>query len=554
MAITESDYTDAGGAPGAELAREARPGLGAALRWWAPSALAWAGPSGVVLGILLVRNAWLFSVPVYEDADMGAYSIQVEQARRFALLVGNYSREKFNHPGPAFLYVQAWGEDLFYHLLRVVPAAWNGEVVGLYLLSAFFAACAVVVARGWGGTRAGLAALGVVALYGALHPPAFSSDWMPYEYVPAYLALLVSVASVAAGWTRDSWIAALSGWFLIHGHACFLLFVPLLWLAAVVARLVPHVRWRARPRPERRVWLPVAVISAVFALPVAAELALHWPGNFGEYFAYSGSARAGGHTAIQVARYALWFWWPHPRAWAVAAALGLLAAGAALLMPPGQVRRFCLMLLAVDGLSTIAFIGYAAVGIDELNQYYIGYFYWSAPVLAVLVLALAVTEALAGPEVPGPGRPAARAWVASGAAAALALAGCAAFALAPQTTLDTSHADPANPAATGPVADPLLPVGVAWIGALAAGRYAVLSFQHDAWPAVTGILVQAERTGVRACAADPGWEFMLTSQFICTPAQVRDGRRFSVWAPGSAPRGMPVVFRLRRGIVTYGPK
>jgi hypothetical protein len=218
-------------------------------------------------------------------------------------------------------------------------------------------------------------------------------------------------------------------------------------------------------------------------------------------------------------------------------------------MPSGQVRRFCLMLLAVDGLSTIAFIGYAAAGVDELNQFYIGYFYWSAPVLAVLVLALAVTEAVAGP-----GLSPARAWVASGVAAALALAGCAAFALAPRTRLDTAHADPANPVATGPVADPLLPVGVAWTGALAAGRYAVLSFPHDAWPAVTGILVQAERTGVRACVADPGWEFMLTSQFICTPAQARDGRRFSVWAPGSVPRGMPVVFRLRRGIVTYGPK
>src|SRR6185437_13578817 len=103
VAITESDYADAGGAPDAGRAEEARLGLGAALRWWAPSALAWAGPFGVMLGILLARNAWLFSVPAYEDADMGAYSIQVEQARRFALLVGNYSREKFNHPGPAFL-------------------------------------------------------------------------------------------------------------------------------------------------------------------------------------------------------------------------------------------------------------------------------------------------------------------------------------------------------------------------------------------------------------------------------------------------------------------
>jgi len=219
-----------------------------------PGALAWAGPFCLVLGILLVRNAWMFSVPVYEDADMGAYSIQVEQARRFALLVGNYSREKFNHPGPAFLYVQAWGEDLFYGLLRVVPAAWNGEVAGLYLLSSFFAACVVVTGWRWGGMRTGLVTLGVVGLYGALHPSVFSSDWMPYEYAPAYLAFLVSVASVAGGRTRDSWIAALSGWFLIHGHACFLLFVPLLWLGAVTARLVPHVRWRAWPRPERRAW------------------------------------------------------------------------------------------------------------------------------------------------------------------------------------------------------------------------------------------------------------------------------------------------------------
>ena len=348
----------------------------------------------------------MFSVPVYEDADMGAYSIQVEQARRFALLVGNYSREKFNHPGPAFLYMQAWGEDLFYGLLRVVPAAWNGEVVGLYLLSSFFAACVVVIGWRWGGMRTGLVTLGVVGLCGALHPSVFSSDWMPYEYVPAYLAFLVSVASVAGGRTRDSWIAALSGWFLIHGHVCFLLFVPLLGLGAVAARLVPHLRRRAWPRPGRLVWLPVAVISAVFALPIAGELVLHWPGNFGKYFAYSDSARSGGHSVAQVADYALWFWWPHAGARAVAAVLVLAAAGAAWRMPASRVRRFCLALLAVNAASTVAFLGYTATGIDELNQYYIGYFYWSAPVIMILVLLVALAELLAARRPaarPGPG-------------------------------------------------------------------------------------------------------------------------------------------------------
>ncbi|MGH3212379.1 MAG: hypothetical protein ACRDNO_31905, partial [Trebonia sp.] len=397
-----------------------------------PGALAWAGPFLVVLGILLGRNAWMFSVPVHEDADMGAYSIQVEQARRFALLVGNYSREKFNHPGPAFLYVQAWGEDLFYGLLRVVPAAWNGEVVGLYLLSSFFAACVVVIGWRWGGIRAGLVTLGAVGLYGALHPSVFSSDWMPYEYAPVFLAFLVSVASVAGGRTRDSWLAALSGWFLIHGHACFLLFVPLLWLAAGAARLAPHLRRQTWPRPERRVWLPVAVISALFALPIAGELVLHWPGNFGRYFAYSDSGRSGGHSVTQVADYALWFWWPRAGAWAAAAVLTLAAAGAAWRMPAGRLRRFCLALLAVNAVSTVAFLGYTATGIDEVNQYYIGYFYWSAPVIMILVLLLAGTELLAARQ---PARAQATAVPALAVAAVLALAGCSAFAVAPQTRL-----------------------------------------------------------------------------------------------------------------------
>lgn len=206
------------------------------------ASLAWAGPFAIVLTVLLVRNAFLFSTPEYEEQDMAANSILIEQARRFTLLVGNYSREGFNHPGPAFLYVASWGESLFYDALHVVPTAWNGQLIALYLLNAFFAACVVAVGYGWGdladrqrgggaasGVRLALAALAAVGLYGVLHPLVFSSDWMPYQYAPAYLAFVASVASVAAGRTADAWIATLSGWFLIHGHACFLFFVPLLW-------------------------------------------------------------------------------------------------------------------------------------------------------------------------------------------------------------------------------------------------------------------------------------------------------------------------------------
>src|SRR6185437_8937456 len=43
----------------------------------------------------------------------------------------------------------------------------------------------------------------------------------------------------------------------------------------------------------------------------------------------------------------------------------------------GTVRRFLAALLAVNVVSTVTFACYAAVGIDYLQEYYIGYFYFS---------------------------------------------------------------------------------------------------------------------------------------------------------------------------------
>jgi hypothetical protein len=508
------------------------------------TAIAWAAPFALVLAVLLVRNAFLFSTPEYEDADMGANSILIEQARRFTLLVGNYSREHFNHPGPAFLYVQAWGESLFYDALHLVPTPWNGQLIALYALNALFAASVVAVGYGWTRSVPGAAAtLAVVALFGALHPSMFSSDWMPYVYIPAYFAFVVAIASVAAGRTQDCWLAALTGWFLIHGHACFLIFVPVLAGAAVAAILWSRRRDGAAlfSPPARRVWIPVAAISAVFALPMIIELALHWPGNFGKYFGYTSSGKTGSHTLVQVTRYALWFWWPHAHAWALPV---VLAAAAALLtwrLRSGPLRRFCGALLAADAVSSVLFFAYAAVGVDFLSDYYIGYFYWSAPLLAVLVIALAGTELLAGR-------------IAEVASICAAAAAVAAFAVAPLTRFDLAHVDPETPASTGLVTDPTLAAGTAFLAARADGRPLVFRFGNGAWPAITGLLVQAERTGVTACVADPSWAFMMTEQFICTPAELRDGAPFYVYQPGPVPPGITVVYRLRRGIVTAGGK
>ena len=498
----------------ADAAPERRP-------WWV-----WAVPFALLFALLCVRNRFLFTTRLYEQGDGGANSILIEQARHFTLLVGNYSRERFNHPGPAYMYAQAIGEYLFQNALHVVPTAWNAHMLSVFALNCAFVALATGVAYGWTRSLRGAAAcFAVFAGFVIAYPPILNSDWMPYMYVLAYMVFIVSAGSVAARRGQDAWIFALTGWFLIHGHACFLLFVPAVTVAVLAAVLWPS-RHALREqtgrffREQRGAWIPVAVISAVFLLPIVVNLVLHWPGDFGKYISYGGSGRAGGHGARQVAEYALWFWWPHHHAW-LAPLLGYLVALAAVLwLARRPLRGFLLALLGVNVVSSLAFLLYATVGIDNLTQYYIGYFYWSAPLVTVLVIVLAMVEA-----------PAARP-LKTGVAVLAAVAAVAALAVIPGTRTSTNDIDEA------------LPQVVATLAARAHGTTIVLHIDHSAWVETTGFLVQAERTGVRACLDDPWFTFLMTRQFICTPGQAASGRAYWFYTPRGLPPHTPVILRF----------
>ena len=543
---TENNASRRGGPGAAGAEGGGAAGLGRR-PWWI-----WTVPFAVVLGVLLARNAFLFSSPLYEEADMGANSILIEQARRFTLLVGQYSREKFNHPGPAFLYVQSWGESVFWAALRLVPTAWNGQLIAVFALNALFVA--LVAGAGYGQARSvrTAAACGAALLaFAAVRPAVLSSGWMPFMLVPAYVAFLVGISSVAAGRWQDAWIAALTGWFLINGNVAFLFFVPLAVCGCVAALAWPRRRRlgaaaRAFFARRKRIWVPVAVISVVFAFPIVLNTLLHWPGEFGKYLTYSTASSAaaspGAHGLPQVAKYVLWYWWPggSRAGWLVPVAAYVLAAAATWWMAPGPARGFCAWLLAFDVLTSAAFVCYAAAGIDELDPTgrYIGYFYWAAPAITLLIILVAVTESL--PPLSG-----------LAVAATAAVVASAAFAVAPLTRTSTGSVDVV--AGSGVPTDPGLPAGVARMAGLAAGRPVVLTLAHDAWPAMTGILVQAERTGVTVCLDGSRWEFMVTSQFICTPGQLAHGARFHLYVPGHVPHGQRVVDKLRIATLT-GPE
>jgi hypothetical protein len=491
--------------------------------WWI-----WVAPFAALLAVLCARNRFLFTARIYEHGDAGANSILIQQAMHFTLLVGNYSREGFNHPGPAYMYVQAFGQWAFYYGLHVVPTAWNAHMLAVFILNSALAAMAVAIVYGWTGSLRGAAAcLAVILALAAVNPPAINSDWNPYLYVPTFCVFLIAAASLSAGHSRDAWILALTGWFLIHGQACFLFIVPVILFAVLVILIVRHrhaplAALRRLFRERRGAWIPVLAISAVFASPIVVNLVLNWPGDFARYISYGNSRQAGGHTAGQITQYALWFWWPRANPGVVAGVLFAVALAVALGLARGPLRRFLLALLGINLVSSLAFGAYVATGVDFLNQYYIGYFYWSAPMVTLLVIAVGLAQAFR------------RRWATATATAVSVTAMVAALvavALRPGTLTSTEDTDPG------------LPHAVAMLASRAPGRTLVLAIDHSTWIDTTGFLVQAERTHVRACVTAPWWTFMMTRQFICTPRQITTGARFWFDSP-KPPPAAKVLFRF----------
>jgi hypothetical protein len=459
-----------------------------------------------LLSLLLVRNPGVYTLHVAERGDSAANSILIEQAKHFHLLIGNYSRIGAAHPGPALLYVQAFGEWLGHDVLGVLPSPYSGQWLAIMVLNAALVAATLTVLWEWiRSWRALLASAAVALAFVAAHDHLLSSTWMPFVYFAPFLLFLTTAASVAAGRTTHLWLVVLSGGLLVHGHAEFLLlFVPAIGAAVLAACW--HGRWRWRPPapPSRRHWLAATAVAAVFLLPMVLNLVLHWPGEFGRYLHY-GTSRPGGHGLGAELRYMLWFWCPQPLA-AAALAVALVACATLLArrQHDGELRRFLTAGVAVAGWATALFAGYVVRGVDDLGEVYIGFFFWAVPLLLLMLIvagASTLVEAARAPLAPR----------AATAATAAALTAAVVFAaVSPAIRNDPEQ----------------LREGPAVISALArygAGRPAVVSLDHAAWPVLTALLVDAERAGQRMCVADSSWRFMVTSQFICSREEAADG-------------------------------
>lgn len=262
--------------------------------WW------WRTPTLAVIffAVILLNNAhFVFQAQQYEISDDAANSLQVLQAKQFRELLGQYSRFGFHHPGPAFFYVYALGEALFYDATHLVPTPFNAQFIALYALSAFFfgATLSLIARRVGGAGRQWF--LGFSLLLAAWHfgavgkfyefipgPPGFFSIWPPCVLVLPFLCYVVAAASVASGSGRDLPLMALAGCFLVHGYISMPLFVLPLSLLAYGA-LIHHSRvaglpgaawpWRAFRRQH---WFAGAIVL-LFLVPIVIDMVTTHPSN-----------------------------------------------------------------------------------------------------------------------------------------------------------------------------------------------------------------------------------------------------------------------------------
>jgi hypothetical protein len=511
----------------------------------------WLGSFLLFATVLLIRNAYLFSARIYENQDYAANTIAVLQAQHLRLLTGNYSKKGFYHPGPAFLYVMAAGQSVFHGLLHLVPTPWNGQLIAVLLLNAALLAASVAVfARQAGSARVTLACLAVLLGYAAVHPLAVNSGWMPYVYFAPTLLLLVSGASVGSGQTADLPLLALSAGLCINGQAEFLLFAPVVVMAALGGLIAAHRDLRGLFRGRGRHWAGALLAAALLLFPIALNTALHWPGQFGHYLSYM--RHVSNHHSLGVSvRYALRFWSPGTptaaAAWSglcVMAVLSVLALVLALRCPQAGLRRFLCWSLAVTALTTAAFVYYASASMTDTEisvNTYIGYFYWAAPLLVAAVAAAGAAEY-------------ADRWQ----AALLPLATLVAAASVTAAVVPQQRDNRNDPPATY-LGVPQLPHTVWLLAAIAKGRPIVVRIAGFSWKDAVGVIAYADQRGLRSCVTglhrgDWDGRVLFRAQSECRAREKRLGVSFVFWKRNHwTPQDGPVVAALPFTFITRMP-
>lgn len=502
--------------------------------WLRPSIVFWASTLAITV-TAMIRSAFLFAHPIHEQGDDALNSLLANRAEHFDLLIGNYSRVGFHHPGPALLYVLGFGQGLYHDVLHVAPGPYNGELLGAITFTAVLIGLSVLaIYRCTRSVTASLVALIICFAFAAKHPM-FADAWFPYLYMGPFLLFVVAGSAVAAGYTVELPSFLLAALVLAHGHVSFLMFVGVTGVAVTGSWLLRYRRdWRAELAAHRRAGYGSLGLIALFLLPVLLQLALHFPGPWGQYWQYI-HAKQLPRTSSQVTHFFGWYW----SSATLPVAITVVAAVVAALLMIIDRRRFFGFLYAMLGLQSILFLIYVVRGVDLLNtgNRYVGFYYLTVPLLLVVGAAMHLTLWL-GQRLDGLARRrdggAGNAWLRGAlaiVAAATAVGVFSAEAVATQHSRDRYH---------GLIRYDRL---VTALGNAPDrhGRAAAFDFAHDRWVQAAGIGIAAQRQHVPWCLSNPRWDNLFTSTYLCKAS--RPQWPLALVLPDEIPPGAHVIWR-----------
>ncbi|PTY04651.1 hypothetical protein DB347_18230 [Opitutaceae bacterium EW11] len=234
----------------------------------------------LALSTILVLTSWSFlRSPVHEEGDAALNALQIERAKSFQEIHGNYSRFHFNHPGPAFFYVDAAAEAVLTDRLHLMSPNCAHTLANMLLQAAFLSLTLYLLASLFEQPLFIPLALLGGAIHFARAGQAFTSIWPPHVLLMPFLAFWASCVSVGNGRGRHLPWLALTGSFLVHGHVAQPLFVVSLTVLSYAALWLQA----RRPMPVRAFpWAHAGalLVIALFVLPLAIDLTHGDESNF----------------------------------------------------------------------------------------------------------------------------------------------------------------------------------------------------------------------------------------------------------------------------------
>ncbi|HTO04578.1 MAG TPA: hypothetical protein VL069_12790 [Opitutus sp.] len=372
----------------------------------------------VFVVLAITHRGLLFVQPHHEYGDFAVDAMNTERARHFQAIHGNFSRFEFRHPGPAFNYVYALGEEVFYHWWHLVPSRYNAHALAGLILQCFFYGAALAIADQW--IRRPLfipLTLLTTTIHLSLAGNAFVGTWQPHGMLMPFFCFVVGAASVAGGQIRHLPLTVLAGCFLVHGHVAQPLFVVPLFLLAwgaawSRARRQPGGAWW---RENRAAHLVSAGCIAVFLVPLMIDLSAgaqsnlarilefqsydHGPGKplwkalvyFCAFFGYVKKTEGllsvvGPDRASAIGEHVAGYF-----IWAAIIVVALVHARRVWLRPAAVERPFVLALTAFTFLAFLLSLYWGTLQIGAMYEYN-GYFFHAILSCILILLCAAISQ------------------------------------------------------------------------------------------------------------------------------------------------------------------